>query len=83
MTAAQRRTVTVKVTEEAVEITADVDDPMSLIAEAERLYMATRIDKPRQQIGFGSQLSHTTGDRPVAGSRFYSYGPVEARSTQP
>lgn len=73
MTAAQRRTVTVKVTREAVEITADVTDPSELTKEAERLFMATRTEEPRQQMGFGTQLSHTTPDRSYAGEPIWRY----------
>lgn len=74
----QRRTVTVKITAEAVEITAEVSRVGDLIKQAKALYHETR--PPRGlAAGFGSQLTHTTDDRNVGGTPVYHYGgPVEA-----
>jgi hypothetical protein len=82
VTAAQRRTATIIIGGDGhqVTITADVTDPATLTALAEKTYNNTR-PAARAGIGFGSQLSQIRGDRQVGGDPLYQFSnrPVEAR----
>lgn len=83
MTAAQRRSVTVLISETEVTITTEVTDYHEVTAEAERLYNATRPpQEPKQQIGFGSQIVQARHQPNMGGPNFYEYGPIEAREQQ-
>jgi hypothetical protein len=42
---------------------------------AEDVWRRTRVDEPRTQVGFGSQLVERSGDRPVAGNGAYEVKP--------
>ena len=69
MTAAQRRTVTVKIGGDGhrVEVTADVQDPADLIKLATEAYHETNANQ-RAGMGFASQHVERTHDRQPAGS---------------
>lgn len=55
------------------------DMPVEAVAKlAEELYSRTKVDLPRQQIGYGSQLVERTVDRPVAGGGVYEVKPDPA-----
>jgi hypothetical protein len=73
VTEAQRRTCTVKVTAEAIEVTADVQDPMELIKAAQDLWWQTRDDRTKLSMGFGPQMVERTGDRHPHGEPIYHY----------
>lgn len=86
MTAAQRRTVTVRIGGDAhrVEITAEVREADELVKLATVAYHETNA-QPRSGMGFGSQHVERTQDRQFAGSPLYHYGnePVTAKEVKP
>ena len=73
MTAAQRRTATIKIGGEGhqVEITADVAEPADLVKLAVSAYHETH--KPRGHgIGFGAQVERGPVNLPTAGSPWHA-----------
>lgn len=72
MTAAQRRTVTVKIGGDAhrVELTAEVREPEELVKIATEAYHHTS-PAPRTGMGFGSQIERGPVNEPTAGSPWH------------